>query len=313
MNKTNGQGRQRNRASAKKPKKTPREELTRWLEMIVKPGEVTELFVKDGIREGLDIRPNFSGFYDSDHLSELVNEAVSWSGNCAGVYFRMNPVLPALLARSKNRVQPSRSVQAASRDDVVRRRLLMIDVDPIRPSGISANEEERKAAVEVARAILKHLKSEGWPRHATVDTGNGYSIFFGVDLPPDDEDLVRRVLKSLDNRFSTDKALVDTSVHDSARLARLPGTKNCKGDEVDDRTHRICRVLKCPDGALTPVPKELLERLAAQEVAPTIPDNPEAQQVGRVLSQALAYVRKMPPAISGKRATTPPSAWPARW
>lgn len=98
--------------------------LQRFLNLIVQPGEATEIFVKERKREGLEFKTNYIGFYDRDHLDDLANDAIECSGEATAVFFRMNPVKPALLARSANRLQSARNVKPATNEEIVRRRLL---------------------------------------------------------------------------------------------------------------------------------------------------------------------------------------------
>jgi len=290
-----------NHAGSSTKKTTAKAHLDRWLRLIVSPDEVTEVFVKERERDGLDIKPNFVGYYDSDHHDLLEDDAISCSGCCTGVYYRMNPVDPTLLARSKNRLQTTRAVNSATNGDITRRRLLMVDVDPIRPGGISASSSERESAKLVVNDVCEFLSEGGWPEPAFVDTGNGYSLFYGIDLPADDDGLVRRVLEALNAQFGNEKARVDTSVHDPARLARLPGTKNCKGDPLDDRPHRFCRVLRWPRGRLEPVPRQLLEEVAKESPVPIRQANSGRSADPAVLAQARAYIAEMPGAIAGEK------------
>jgi hypothetical protein len=50
----------------------------------------------------------------------------------------------------------------------------LIDVDPTRPSGVSANDAEKASAWEVFDAVLEDLASRGWPSPMIVDSGNGF-------------------------------------------------------------------------------------------------------------------------------------------
>jgi len=59
----------------------------------------------------------------------------------------------------------------------------LIDCDPVRPSGISATDDERKTAADIARQIGRYLRREGWPEPFVADSGNGYHLLYSVDLP----------------------------------------------------------------------------------------------------------------------------------
>jgi replicative DNA helicase len=97
-----------------------------------------------------------------------------------------------------------------------------------------------------------------------MDSGNGAYLLFKVDLPNDDAstNLVKRCLQALDLRFSDPIVTIDTAVHNAARLLRVPGTLNAKGDDMPDRPHRLARVVKTGDTGNV-VPHDLLVQLAA--------------------------------------------------
>ena len=86
----------------------------------------------------------------------------SYEGRAEGIYITVNPVQPALLARSNNRVKEY-AKQTTSDKDVLRRYWLFIDFDPVRPAGISSSEEEHQAAIERAKACRDRLAKLGIP------------------------------------------------------------------------------------------------------------------------------------------------------
>jgi putative DNA primase/helicase len=77
-------------------------------------------------------------------------------------------------------------------------------------------------------------------------SGNGAQLLYLIDEPAD-TDLVAQVLTALHEKFSTDKVKIDTSVSDAARITRLPGTLNCKGDDVPGRPRRRARIISMPE------------------------------------------------------------------
>ncbi len=229
------------------------------------------------IREGLDLLvPNgtivelralrtsqgvVSGYFSD--LERLAQEADRLSGSAEGVYITANPVTPDLLARASNRTKGYAKHVTGDRD-IARRTRLIIDIDPVRPSGISATEQEHRAALERAGEVESRLGREGWPEPIIIDSGNGALLLYGIDLPNDEANghIIRRCLQALDLLFSDQSVAIDTAVFNAARLIRVPGTLNTKGDAVPDRPHRLARIVKAPD-KYEVVPVELLERLAA--------------------------------------------------
>ena len=174
----------------------------------------------------------------------------------------LNPVNPDLLARANNRLVDAKQGATTSDRDIERRRWLLIDLDPERPSGISSTETEHQAAIEKAREIASWLESSGFPPAILADSGNGAHLLYQVDLPPDDNGLLNRVLKALDARFSDETVKVDVTTFNPARICKLYGTPARKGDSTPDRPHRLSRILEVPE-ELEHVPKGRLEEIAA--------------------------------------------------
>jgi hypothetical protein len=127
------------------------------------------------------------------------------------------------------------------------RRWLLVDVDPIRDSLISATDVEKALAKETALAVREHLRGLGWPEPVLGDSGNGYHLLYRVDLPADDGGLVERILKALAARLDTDKVKIDQKVFNPARICKLPGTLARKGDNTPTRPHRRASLLEVPE------------------------------------------------------------------
>jgi hypothetical protein len=220
------------------------------------PGDTVELraFSDDG-------RRTVSGYFDD--LETFANAALRLNGKLPGIYATLNPVNPALLARAQNHTI-ERPKSTTSDPDVLRRRRLLIDLDPIRPSGISSSADEHAAAIALADRIAAELAGEfGWPAPDFADSGNGAHLLYPIDLPndPDSTKLVEGVLKALDFRFSDQAVGVDTKVGNAARITKIYGTKVMKGDDTPDRPHRASGVIRRGDGGM--VSREQLEALRA--------------------------------------------------
>jgi hypothetical protein len=98
----------------------------------------------------------------------------------------------------------------------------------------------------VLDAVRGGLDSLGWPPPLVLDSGNGFHLWYPIDLPAADGGRVGRVLKGLACLYDTPAAAVDTSVFNPSRIAKLPGTWARKGDATADRPHRMARVLEAP-------------------------------------------------------------------
>lgn len=257
------------------------------LTALVAPGDVVELRVFDARRPNGGRAGTVSGYFSD--LEKMSQAAARWSGQAVGAYLTLNPTLPDLLARSANREKEW--VRETTQDaEITRRRWLFVDLDPVRPRGISATDEEQAAAVARKDAVRDYLRDLGFPAPIEVASGNGAYLLYRLDLPNDDasRDLVRDCLRALSDRFTDDAVTVDQTTFNAARVCRLPGTLNAKGDQTAERPHRLARILHLPD-QLDPVPVELLTALASQAAqAPIgVPVRGARPQVRQVMRRTL--------------------------
>lgn len=118
-------------------------QVAAWLRLFVGSGQVTELRAPK-VKRKFGRPVTVSGFYDSDHVENgLARDALRLSESGLddiappGIYFTLNPVNPDLLARRANRCEVAETGSMASDADIVSRRWLLIDVDPVRPAEIS--------------------------------------------------------------------------------------------------------------------------------------------------------------------------------
>jgi len=80
----------------------------------------------------------------------------------AGIYVTLNAVNPALLSRRSNRVMMNLGYKMPTTGDgdVLFRRWLPVDLDPVRPSGVSSTDEEHDAAIARAEEVAAWLKEK---------------------------------------------------------------------------------------------------------------------------------------------------------
>ncbi len=239
-------------------------EVTRALSLVVKTCDTFEIRILEPKRAGRSYMPRvIYGYFNDPALVPSALQKLGLSG-AKGIYITMNPVAPELLARSCNKFTEAKDGHTTSDKDIVRRRWLLVDADPKRPSGISSNDEEKAHALECLNAIRTRLTEAGWPEPVVADSGNGYHLLYRMDEPAEG-DLVKRCLVALDQQFSDDYTSVDTTVFNPSRIVKLYGTRAEKGDDCPDigRPHRLSRTLSVPD-SFEPVSTELLEALAGE-------------------------------------------------
>ncbi|MBN1890439.1 MAG: hypothetical protein JW850_20770 [Thermoflexales bacterium] len=243
------------------------EHITAVLSALFAPGEVVEIRIPNVPRAG-----TVSGYFDDFLLA--ARAAARYGGRASGIYFTLNPVNRALLARSANRL--SEWVKNVTRDvDIVVRRFLLLDFDPVRPAGISSSEAELAAALDRRDAVRAWLEKTstpqdrsggGFPPGLAGMSGNGGHLLYRLpDLPNTQEatDLVQACIVAVKSLFSDDLVSVDDTVYNASRLTKLYGTWACKGDNLPDRPHRLSH-LDLPAGPIEPVALDKLYWLADQ-------------------------------------------------
>jgi hypothetical protein len=238
-------------------------ETVRAMELIIAPGQVTELRALGVSTPEYRRTHTVSGYFDDIHA--LAQAAVQIAPNAMGVYFTPNPLNPALLARAANRARPINQEPLSSDSDVVARSWLLIDIDAIRPAGISSTDPEHDAAITKAKSVREALTARGWSQPILADSGNGAHLLYRVDLPVDDGGMVKRALEALAAEFDDDQSHVDTKVFNPARIWKLYGTVARKGDDLSDRPHRMARILEVPgEHAVVNNNQNIQERLSCQ-------------------------------------------------
>lgn len=251
---------------------TDANEITHALRLWFQAGDVFEVRVLDAVSADYRREHIESGYFDYEHIS-AVPEALKRLLSFRGVYVTVNPVNPDLLARAVNRLRPAGRNPTTADTDIVRRRWLLIDCDPRRASGVSSSNAEHESALAKAREIRDGLSSLGWPDPIMTDSGNGAQLMYRIDLPADDGELVRRVIGEI-AKASSEQVAIDTSVHNPARIWRLPGTMNCKGDSIPERPHRMARILDEPQD-IVPVSREQMQDIVSYQNEDTQTDVPD--------------------------------------
>lgn len=259
------------------------------LDLLYEPGDVFEVRApKCRERRGSSYTSTVCGYFTHDAIEQAAAAIAELDDADAapGIYVTLNPVRPDLLARSANRLQ-FRAVQTTSDADVPTRRWMLIDVDPVRPSGVSATDVELTMSAERAEAIHAYLAGEGWPDPIRAMSGNGHHLLYRINLPADDDGLVKHVLEALAERFGDDAVSVDRSVFNPARIVKLVGTKARKGDDlrghagIEDRPHRRSEFIDVP----TPIEIVPNGRLEALVTANAPRAAPQAHAIAPVLNE----------------------------
>ncbi len=225
--------------------------------LLAGPGQVVEI-------RALAENATHSGYF-SDYAA-LAQYAGALDADPAvhGIYVTLNRVNPSLLSRRANRIKMrlARTDSTTSDAEIIRRRWFPVDIDPVRPSGVSSTDIEHEAALAMAGRVCAWLGELGFPEPVRADSGNGAHLLYRIDLPNDPASLalVKQGLAVLNAIFSDETATVDAANSNAGRIWKLYGTVARKGDNTPERPHRRSRILSVPD-RLDVVSGELLEKL----------------------------------------------------
>ena len=254
--------------------------IVRVLRTLCVEGDVVEARIL-----GVHNAGHISGYFDN--LEQLTSAVARYDGRAEATYLTLNPVQPALLARGVNRlVEWAR--YTTSDADIVCRRWMLVDLDPVRPTGISSSDIELEAALHRRAEVVEWLDLAGFPSGLCGLSGNGAHLLYRLDNLPNDEEntaLIRACIAVIAARFSDKTVDVDRKVFNPARLCKLYGTLVRKGDNMPDRPYRRSR-LDIPDALSEPVSLDQLRwlsRQAAETARVTVPHTGVQVTAGRRL------------------------------
>jgi hypothetical protein len=176
------------------PRLLNKSEVLGTIVKIIERGAVFEVRALNAQLYGNRRTGTVSGYFDNADacLSELEKLTTA-----KGIYFTPNPVNSALLARRANRLDYAEKNATTNDQHIFRRHWFLVDSDADRPSGISATDAEKAAALKKAREIYGFLKERGWPEPVVADSGNGYHLLYRIDLPASDGALLEKLLMGL--------------------------------------------------------------------------------------------------------------------
>ena len=135
--------------------------------------------------------------------------------------------------------------EAISDNDIERIKFILLDIDPERPSGTASTDKQKEEAKRVFDNCLQYLEDNSIQYYYTFDSGNGYHALIPIDIECTKENsrIIKELLYHLDSKFSSERAHVDKSVHNPARITRLYGTLNTKGIQNGSEHCRISKFL----------------------------------------------------------------------
>ena len=236
-------------------------ELRKAISQLKADGELFEVRIM-----GERIKPISGYFTDVETLIKAFDTVDLRNTN---VYITLNPPLDALYSRQQaDKLIAAK--QTTSDKEIAWYEWLFIDLDPIRPTGISSTDEELQAAAEMAQKVYVYLKGLGFEEPVKAFSGNGYHLLYAIKVgnTAENSQLIERCLKALSNMFSDEKVKVDTANYNPSRICKLYGTLAQKGSSTKARPHRMSRI----DGDIKEL--KLTSRIYLEKLAGEIPAEP---------------------------------------
>lgn len=240
-------------------------EIRRAVATLKEPGELFEVRV---IRQ--DRRQPLVGYFTN--VDTMIQQLKRQDLQGCNVYIVLNEIKPECAGRLA--VDKFCLSDATSDNDIARRVWILVDIDPVRPSGTSSTDEHIALSKETANKVYKFLNDQGFSKPVCGFSGNGCHLLYRVDMKNNDncKKAIETFLKTLSVLFSDDRIKVDTANFNAARVCKLYGTLAQKGADTERQPHRMSRLLS--------IPKQVQETKLAyiEKVNAMIPTEPERPQ-----------------------------------
>jgi len=213
-----------------------------FLRFLFAPGELFEIRALE-CRGGDKV---LVGVYNDPHVAAI--DAAEMCDKYHGkVFYSINPVDPESLYVSNRRINNYQdSLRSLNKDSVLRRKHVLVDIDPERPAGICATDQEKACTIVAANLLVTSLRDLGLPHPLPIDSGSGTHLLHLVEGDLEDAAVsgYLRCLKAMTQDLTG--ISIDLKVVDLPRIARLPGTINRKGPNTAERPHRLAKVVNYP-------------------------------------------------------------------
>ncbi|MEE0200814.1 hypothetical protein DWX41_11800 [Hungatella hathewayi] len=190
----------------------------------------------------------YSGYFQNAEALVRGFDKLRNFGDC-NIYITLNTLNDACYDRTQRDRFEKNPKATTSDNDVTGYDWMMLDLDPIRPTGTSSTDEQIKKAKAKGNQIYKFLKNLGFNDPLFGFSGNGVHLLYRVYLDKSEEvtALMKKSLKTLDMLFTDAEIGVDMKNFNPARVCKLYGTLAQKGANTDVRPHRMSYIIGSPE------------------------------------------------------------------
>lgn len=213
--------------------------IKKWWSLFVCDGNIVEVRILGKFQ--------YSGYFKS--LDNLLREITPYANmDNEQIYFTLNEINPDCYGRQQCEKIVKSPKTTTTDTDIVRRKTVLIDFDPVRATGVNASDDEFKLAHKKAQEVFVYLRSVGFSEPVICISGNGYHLQYKVDIENNDEntDIIKRFLQSLSKMFSDGDVDIDEKVFNAGRICKLYGTMAKKGANIQERPWRMSDIIYVP-------------------------------------------------------------------
>lgn len=240
------------------------ETIRRWWDVFVGEGGFTEVRILGKF--------SYSGYFKSvDNLIEAIQPYAEMDEE--QIYFVLNDIAPSCYGRKQCEKFIKNPKITTNDSDIIYRRWVLCDFDPVRRSGTNATDEQLGFAHQRAQAVFRFLRDRGFNEPVICKSGNGYHCLYRIDTPVSDEvtEIIKGFFKYMGSLFTDDKVDFDEKNFNAARISKLYGTMAKKGANIEEMPWRMSDIVYVP-ADLKPTPiekfKELADLLPKEEPKP---------------------------------------------
>ena len=211
----------------------------------------------------------YSGYFKSlDNLLEAIQPYAEMDDE--QIYFVLNDIAPSCYGRKQCEKFVKNAKITTNDSDIVYRRWVLCDFDPVRRSGTNATDEQLGFAHQKAQAVFRFLRDRGFSEPVICKSGNGYHCLYRIDAPATDEvtEIIKGFFKYMGSQFTDDKVDFDEKNFNAARISKLYGTMAKKGANIEEMPWRMSDIVYVPSTLeATPIEKfkELADLLPKEE------------------------------------------------
>lgn len=223
-----------------------KEQIYQWWDIFKNGKELTEIRILDGKR-------TYSGYFTN--VERIISAVTQFDAlPHAQIYFTLNCINGACYGRAQKdkMIQVNREPTTGDAD-IVGRTHVLIDLDPKRPAGVSASNEELEYAHMKAVAVFRFLLAQGFNEPIICRSGNGYHVVIPCKIAASDETtaVVKKFLQVLALLFSDEHVDIDEKVFNASRICKLYGVTAKKGENTAERPWRQSEIVRVPNEVKT--------------------------------------------------------------